>query len=62
VAILGGGHMVHRRSFAYGVHTVMAAFAIIGHTQVIERAGGKIAYAMANAAIVGRRNVIRRLT
>jgi len=61
VTILRCGHVIHRRILAYGVHTVVAAFAVIGHTLVIERAGGKTAYAMAHAAIRSRRNMCGRL-
>jgi len=62
VTILGGGHVIHRRIFADGVHTVMTAFAGIGHALVIERTRGKTVGVVAHAAIFGCRDMCGRLT
>ena len=52
VTILGGGHMVHRRILAGGVHAVVTAFATTGYAGVIEHTGSKTVGVMTDAAIL----------
>ena len=61
VTILGGGHVIRRRILAGGVHTVVTAFAGIGHALMIKHPGGKSVGVMAHAAILGRGNMSGRL-
>ena len=53
--------MIRRRILAGGVHTVVTAFAGIGHALMIKHPGGKSVGVMAHAAILGRGNMSGRL-
>ena len=57
MAVLGGGHMVHRRILAGGVDAVVATLASYGHALMIKHPGGKTAGVMTHAAILGGGNV-----
>ena len=54
--------MVHRRILTGGICAIVATFAVGSYAGMIKHPGGKTIGVMAHTAILGRGNVIYRLT